>query len=205
MKYHTNILIFFLPLFSFCQSNSNEFDPKKWEPPYSLDIPAGWEVERFPIPISFAPKILYNGVEDIRFTPGWAKPATSEYWSYAFLWYLDGSQTLTANIIETNLKEYYTGLVKANNVDSSISNSVATKTVFKQVATQKADIKTFSGTVYMLDYMSKKPITLNCKVHIRTCEGVDKTFVFYELSPKDYTDKVWLSLDGLWLGFKCSK
>lgn len=205
MKYYTILLLYFLPLISLSQSNSNEFDPKKWEPPYSLEIPSGWEVERFPIPISFAPKIPYKGIEDIRFTPGWAKPATSEYWSYAFLWYLDGSQTLTANIIETNLKEYYTGLVKANNVDSSISNSVATKTVFKQVANQKADIKTFSGTVYMLDYMSKKPITLNCKVHIRSCEGLDKTFVFYQLSPMDYTDKVWQSLDGLWKGFRCSK
>jgi hypothetical protein len=205
MKKSAIILCFFLPLISFCQSNFKEFDPKKWEPPYSLEIPTGWEVERFPIPISFAPKILYKGIEDIRFTPGWAKPATSEYWSYAFLWYLDGQQTLTANIIETNLKEYYTGLIKANNVDSSISNSVVTKTAFNQVATLKGDIKTFNGAVYMLDYMSKKPISLNCRVHLKTCEGQDKTFVFYQLSPKDYTDKVWQSLDGLWTGFRCSK
>lgn len=205
MKSHLILLFFFLPLFSFSQSNSTEFDPQKWEPPYILEIPVGWEVERFPIPISFAPKILYKGVEDIRFTPGWAKSATSEYWSYAFLWYLDGSQTLTANIIETNLKEYYTGLIKANNKDSSFSNSVVTKTAFKQVANQKGDIKTFNGTVYMLDYLSKKPITLNCIVHLKTCEGQDKTFVFYQLSPKDYSDKVWQSLDGLWSGFKCRK
>jgi hypothetical protein len=203
MKYPILFLFFFLPLFSFGQSDSTEFDPKKWEPPYSLEIPTGWEVERFPIPISFAPKILYKGVEDIRFTPGWAKPATSEYWSYAFLWYLDGKQTLTANIIETNLKEYYRGLIAVNKGDASLTNSTEVRTVFKQVTTQKGDLKTFNGSIYMLDYMSNKPIALYCKVHLRSCEGQDITFVFYELSPKDYTDKVWQSLDGLWLGFKC--
>lgn len=205
MKYPILFLFFVLPLISFSQTNSNEFDPKTWEPPYSLDIPTGWEVERFPIPISFALKILYKGVEDIRFTPGWSKPATAEYWSYAFLWYLDGQQKINANILESNLKEYYTGLIAVNKRDASLTNSTEVRTVFKQVATQKGDIKTFNGSIYMLDYMSNKPIALYCKVHLRSCDGQDKTFVFYELSPKDYTNKVWQSLDGLWSGFKCIK
>jgi hypothetical protein len=203
MKYHILFLFFFLPLISFSQSNSNEFDPKKWEPPYSLDILAGWEVERFPIPISFAPKIPYKGVEDIRFTPGWSKPASADYWSYAFLWYLDGQQKMTATLIETNLKEYYTGLISVNKREASLNDSKVVRTVFKEVATQKGDLKTFNGSIYMLDYMSNKPIALYCKVHVRSCSGQNKTFVFYELSPKDYTDKVWQSLDGLWLRFKC--
>jgi len=205
MKYPILFLFFFLPIISFSQTNSSEFDPKTWEPPYSLDIPTGWEVERFPIPISFAPKIPYKGVEDIRFTPGWSKPATAEYWSYAFLWYLDGQQKINANILEINLKEYYTGLIAVNKRDASLTNSTEVRTVFKQVATQKGDIKTFNGSIYMLDYMSNKPIALYCKVHLRSCDGQDKTFVFYELSPKDYTEKVWQSLDGLWSGFKCIK
>jgi len=205
MKYPILFLFFFLPIISFSQTNSSEFDPKTWEPPYSLDIPTGWEVERFPIPISFAPKIPYKGVEDIRFTPGWSKPATAEYWSYAFLWYLDGQQKINANILEINLKEYYTGLIAVNKRDASLTNSTEVRTVFKQVATQKGDIKTFNGSIYMLDYRSNKPIALYCKVHLRSCDGQDKTFVFYELSPKDYTEKVWQSLDGLWSGFKCIK
>ena len=37
----------------------------------------------------FAPSIKYKGVEDIRFTPGWGKAGSEEYWTYAFLWFLD--------------------------------------------------------------------------------------------------------------------
>src|SRR5689334_20852224 len=92
------------------QEVKTEFDGKKWEAPYVLDTLQGWDIERFLIPIGFAPSIPYKGVEDIRFTPGWSKKGTSEYWSYAFLWYLDSIQKFDSAIIEKNLVAYYTGL-----------------------------------------------------------------------------------------------
>ena len=55
------------------QNVNEEFNGHKWEAPYVLATLKGWGVERFLIPISFAPSISYKGVEDIRFTPGWAK------------------------------------------------------------------------------------------------------------------------------------
>ena len=205
MKYAVIIFLLTSPLFSFCQSTTEEFDSKKWEPPYNLDFPLGWGIERFLIPISFAPKIPYRGVEDIRFTPGWGKAESADYWSYVFLWYLDGQQKITAKIVENNLKKYYSGLVKAIQVDSSDNRSITVRTIIKKVKTQKGDLKTFYGSVYMLDYMANKPITLYCKVHLKSCSGQNKTFIFYEISPKDYTDNVWQSLDILWTDFSCDK
>jgi hypothetical protein len=205
MKYAVIIFLLTSPLFSFCQSTTEEFDSKKWEPPYNLDFPLGWGIERFLIPISFAPKIPYRGVEDIRFTPGWGKAESADYWSYVFLWYLDGQQKITAKIVENNLKKYYSGLVKAIQVDSSDNKSITVRTIIKKGKTQKGDLKTFYGSVYMLDYMANKPITLYCKVHLKSCSGQNKTFIFYEISPKDYTDNVWQSLDILWTDFSCDK
>jgi hypothetical protein len=205
MKYSTVILFFFVPLISFSQITTNEFDPKKWEPPYSLDFPIGWGIERFLIPISFAPKIPYIGVEDIRFTPGWGKAESADYWSYAFLWYLDGLQKITANIVENNLKKYYSGLVKAMQVDSSDKKSITVRTIIKKGKTLKGDLKTFYGSVYMLDYMANKPIALYCKVHLKSSSGQNKTFIFYEISPKDYSHDVWQNLDILWTDFSCNK
>ncbi len=205
MKYSAVILFFFVPLISFSQITTGEFDPLKWEPPYSLDFPAGWGVERFQIPISFAPKIPYKGVEDIRFMPGWGKAESSDYWSYAFLWYLDGHQKISANTVENNLKEYYTGLVAAMQGDSSDNKPVTVKTSIKKGKTQKGDLKTFYGSVFMPDYMANKPIALYCKVHLKFCAGQNNTFIFYEISPKPYSDNVWQSLDILWTDFSCEK
>jgi len=167
MKNILFVVVLLLFLKTSGQNASEEFDGKKWEAPYVLDTIKGWDVERFLIPISFAPSILYKGVEDIRFTPGWAKKTTNEYWSYAFLWYLDGTVALDAKTIENNLKAYYTGLIKVNSDSSKIADKLFPVTAtIKSRTTEKGDLKTFEGSVNMLDYMSQKPIRLNFVIHI---------------------------------------
>ena len=203
-------ILFAIALFLFLktsgQNTNEEFDGKKWEAPYVLDTLKGWGIERFLIPISFAPSIPYKGVEDIRFTPGWAKKTTNEYWSYVFLWYLDGTVALDAKTIENNLKAYYTGLIKVNSDSSKIADKLFPVTsLIRSRTAEKEDLKTFEGSVTMLDYMSKQPITLNVVIHIRSCAGKDKTFVFHEISPMPYSDDVWTRLHQLWVNFKCEK
>ena len=200
------VIVLFLFLKSPAQNVNEGFDGHKWEAPYVLDTIKGWGIERFLIPISFAPSIPYKGVEDIRFTPGWAKKTTTDYWSYAFLWYLDGTPSFDAKTIENNLKTYYTGLIKVNSDSSKIAGkSFPVTSSIRSRTAENEDLKTFGGSVYMLDYMSLQPVTLNVVIHIRTCAGKDKTFVFHEISPMPYTDEVWKRLDQLWVNFKCDK
>jgi hypothetical protein len=187
------------------QTTHAPFDGHHWEAPYTLPIPNGWGIERFLIPISFAPQIPYSGVEDIRFTPGWSDAKSDEYWSYAFLWYLDSSVKMDATTITNNLKFYYTGLVNVNGSGIPADKIIPVVTSFAEVKTEAGDVKTFAGTIRMLDYMTQKPIFLNGKVHQKTCDGVNKTFIFYELSPQPMTHKVWNSLDLLWSQFTSDK
>ncbi len=180
-----------------------EFDGHKWEVPYTLAAPEDWGIERFLVPINFAPQISYKGVEDIRFAPGWAKVKSEEYWSYAFLWYLEGDIKTDIKIIESNLKAYYTGLIASNGSAIPKEKLIPVITSFKKTRTDNGDSETFIGTVSMLDYMQQKPIILNCKTHLRTCDGENKTFIFYELSPQSFSNNIWLSLDKLWSDFRC--
>jgi hypothetical protein len=57
----------------------------------------------------------------------------------------------------------------------------------------------------MFDYIEYKPITLNCIVHYNYCKEQDKTVLFYELSPRPFSDQIWQSLNRLWAGFGCDK
>jgi hypothetical protein len=187
-------------LFSLCflTSYSQEI---KTDSLYTFPAPANWSIERFPIPIGFAPTIPYKGVEDIRFTPGWAKAKTDEYWTYAFLWYLEGDIKMDAKTIESNLQQYYSGLITANGIDTS-GTPVAS---FKELTKKNTGVKTFSGTIDMLDYMAKQPIKLHCKVHVKSSYRKTNTYMFYELSPKPLSHDIWKSLDALWTNFKCKK
>ncbi len=204
MKY---LIILLLCINSFNSHAQEEFDGHKWEAPYHLPQPKGWGLERFLIPINFAPSIAYKGVEDIRFAPGWAKIKSDEYWTYAFLWYLDGDVKMNEKIIAKNLEAYYIGLFDIN-TDSAKKASVkiiAAIASFKKSTTTTGEFGTYSGTIEMMDYLQLKPITLNCIVHIKRCAEDNKTIVFYELSPKPFPHDNWINLNQLWLDFRCKK
>jgi hypothetical protein len=190
------------------QTPAKEFDAEKYDPAYGLAIPQGWGVERFSIPIEFAPSIPYKGVEDLRFNPGWSDAKSNGYWTYAFLWHLEGRPESNPQIIEKNLAAYYTGLIGRNIEKRQIPKEklVHIKVKIKQANTDKGDLQTYSGTIDMLDYMAQMPITLNCIVHIKLCPAEQNTtFIFYEISPRPAGDNIWKELQNLWTTFECSK
>lgn len=206
MKHILFLVVFLVSLPVYGQTAQDSFDPHTWEAPYHLPTPTGWNTERFLIPINFAPQISYQGVEDIRFSPGWAKRTSDEYWTYAFLWYLDKLPETNAGIIAGNLKAYYAGLVKSNtdSAKAATTKVIPVTTSFKKSRTEKGDRETYTGTVNMTDYMQRQPITLNCIVHVKSCKG-GKSILFYELSPKSFTHPNWINLNQLWLDFTCEK
>jgi len=210
----TIILIFSILVLISCNKKSTKkiasqpVDLNKWIAPYFLDTRDGWSVEQFPIPIDFAPEIPYSGVEDIRFSPGWGNTVSDEHWTYCFLWYLDGKPEITGEILEENLASYYTGLVNRNMQSRQIAATKYIKPVtsFKKIVAASGDSETYRGTIYMLDYHKQEPITLNCAVHVKSCsEQADKSFLFFQISPKPITDPVWQPLEKIWTDFKCSK
>jgi hypothetical protein len=146
-------------------------------------------------------------VEDIRFAPGWAQQSSAEYWSYAFLWYLESKPELTEASIERDLKAYYTGLLKVNSDSATLvaETPIDVQTKFKMTQATKHGHTTFTGTVTMRDYMTRKPITLNCIVQSKPCLETGKEFVFFQLSPQPMEHSIWKSLGQLWLEFKCNK
>ncbi|SHN33820.1 hypothetical protein [Chitinophaga sp. CF418] len=203
-------MLFFLlclwSLHSFGQEQA-KFNPETWKAPYFLPV-EGWDIERFPIPIEFAPTIPYKGVEDIRFAKGWGEASHEDYWSYSFLWYLEGSQKISAEIIDKNLNAYYDGLIGRNIEKRNIPADMVTKTITqvkKLGKPQAGDEVTYSGTVSMLDYMAKKPMVLNCLVHVIKCPGTANTIVFHQLSPQPFTSPVWTKMKGLRERFNCNK
>ena len=205
MKSIALIIISLICVTIYGQETNSEFDGHKWEAPYTLKVSKDWAIERFLIPIGFAPQIPYKGIEDIRFAPGWAKVKCDDYWSYAFLWYLEGAVKIDCEIIESNLKAYYTGLITINGSKISSEKVIPVEVSFTEVRIETGDLKSFIGTIRMLDYMEQKPIVLNCKVHLKSCFGENNTFIFYELSPRPLSHDIWLSLDKLWHDFKCKK
>jgi hypothetical protein len=199
-----------LVLFMACNDNDNKeakpapvsVTPAKDTSGYNFPIPNGWGTERIVFPIDFAPQITYTGVEELRFTPGWGMSSSDEYWSYSFLWWLDGNPAIDETVLAGNLKAYYTGLVGRNVAPRSIppSKVIPVVTSFK-----KGDQDTYTGTITMTDYMNTmfNPITLNGKIYKKNCGA--HTALIVTLSPKPFDHTVWQAFNKLQEGFTCVK
>jgi hypothetical protein len=183
------------------------FNPQTYSPVYQLAIPDGWSTERFALPPDFAKQLAVRGVEDLRFSPGWGEPKSEDHWSYAFLWWLEGKKDMDASFLQDNLKIYYSGLLNRNIKPRKISMEKIYPVVvkMKNVNTASGDIKTFEGTVSMLNYINQEPMILNIIIHEKY--NVDKThdFLLFEVSLKAFTHPNWVKLNKLNADFSCTK
>ncbi len=207
MHKHLIIVLFFSSILVSCNhSQQTKTENKKIASTYFLPVPLNWTTETFPFPISFAPSITYKGTEDIRFAPGWGNASSNEYWTYAFLWNVEGKQAIDTATIKKYLTDYYSGLINSNIEKRKILKSILFPPVIviEKATIENEDAATYNGTVHMLDYQAQEPITLNCIIHVRSCPNTDNTFIFHEISPKPYSDPVWKTMNDIWTDFKCA-
>lgn len=190
------------------QNALNKVDINTWKPPYNLVLPSGWTSERFFIPFDFAPNIPYKGVADVRFAPGWAKRTSADYWSYAYLWWLEGKPKINAASLQKNLTAYYSGLV-AKNINSRHiipSQVIPTTVILKKITSSVINNRQlYSGTITMLDYMTQKSIKLNCLIHVTTDNKQNFTAVIVELSPNSVDHIIWQQLHAIQGSFSVQK
>ncbi len=183
------------------------FNPQTYSPIYLLPVPAKWDIERFALPPGFAKKIPFKGVEELRFFPGWGDPNSEEHWSYLFLWSLDGGPDVDAQVLQTNLTFLYSGLLDRNVEPRKIPKEklFPVEVKIQNAKTSAGDLKTFAGTVHMLNYIKQEPMILNVKIHVKDCPDKTHSIILFEISPKSSDHPNWQKLDQLNTDFRCNK
>ncbi len=80
----------------------------------------------------------------------------------------------------------------------------ATATVHK-VRTAAGDLETYSAKIHIYDaQVTKKPVDLYSKIHVKSCSNTEKTVVFFEFSAFPETAAVWRKLDKVHQDFSCT-
>jgi hypothetical protein len=199
MKNLITAMICLASLSSFAQNTKSEFDGATWKAPYKLITPIGWNAERSLLANQISPQ----GVEDLRLAPGWNDSKSNEYLTYTSLWTLDGDHKTDEEIIEKSLTYYCAELLNKSMEKRKIpaGKISSVEAWVTELNNEKGDLKTYFGAIAIPDF--KEPMSLHCLVHVRKCPGQNKTFIFYEFSPKPLDDIIWKSLDQLWLEFDC--
>jgi hypothetical protein len=169
---------------------------------FQWPVPAGWRSETIPFPLDFAPALPYRGVEELRFAPGFFKPEAPDFWSYAFVWWLEGEPDLSPAVLSRDLKAYFVGLAEA----------VAKGKFDTQPAEMRADVRAgpatargagFTGTARVFDAFKARRL-LDLQIEGETFRCGDRQVMLLAASPQPVTAPIWEGLRKTVQGFRCS-
>lgn len=173
----------------------------------SWQLPAGWSAETNTFPLSFAPGLPYRGSEEIRFMPGMYKPGARDFWSYAFVWAIEGAPAVAPANLEQSLTTYFKGLTESVggskfNFDSSRYKATLQPAADTVIANHPA--KHYTGRVALYDgFTTGLPLDLNTEAFVWECPAESKTFALFLFSPGSRTTEVWENLRNVGESFRC--
>jgi len=129
-------------------------------------VPDGFRSETIPFPLEFAPGVAHQGVEELRFAPGFLDPAAAGYWAYTFAWRTTDPAELDAAALGAELTAYFRGLIAAVDEAKVITDRAAI------VARAEAAGPRFTLTAHVFDaFKTKLPLDLVGWAERRACGG----------------------------------
>lgn len=173
--------------------------------PFEWILPEGWRAETIPFPLGFAPDLPYSGIEELRFAPGMFKAGSDDFWSYAFVWWLDGDTHFDAARLSADLEKYYAGLslaVEGEGFDPAKAAAVAS---LAPPRGSKLPESRWVGTL-----STHEPFTTHTKVELQLevesthSERFHRTAVIFLVSPQPPGHAVWKALAELRDAFRAA-
>ncbi|MCA9303616.1 MAG: hypothetical protein KC996_05810 [Phycisphaerales bacterium] len=151
-------------------------------------LPEDWLSETIDFPPGFAPD-LPTGKEDLRFPPGWRKPDSEEFWSYAIVMTLD-EPTPGTNRIEEILDLYYDGLMSAFGVGRDSNEPIDPA----QIKVKQTSANHYEAAMHIIDgFATFKPINIRIKL-ITESKSDNRSIVKLRVSPQPDEHKIWAAL-----------
>jgi hypothetical protein len=178
--------------------------------------PKGWQNYAFAFPLYLSSEVMHEGHEELRLPPGFFKPESPEFWSYAFAWWLKDTRPVDIETLTEDLPKYYRGLCatdgpKTLKLDPARYRTRVTLDPSARVA-PLAKYKNFNAYLAEVDTyecLSEKatgaPMVLKFRIKTFRCEEQNRNVALFAISPKDNLDPIWATLDNLVNQFRCRK
>ncbi len=144
-----------------------------------------WIKEIFTFPIRFAKEIDHKGIEEAHFPKGWSSKESPNFWSYVFVWNVEGHRVNSVKELEADLKTYFDGLMGLPN------------TITQFTKKENSENKTnYVGKVSFFDNLrTKEDISLNVRVQKQYCKENNKSIIVFRFSPKGFNHEVWNTIE----------
>lgn len=177
------------------------------ETPFHLPAPEGWTTETLSFPLDFAPELGYEGLEDLRFSPGMFRETKADFWSYAFVWWVPESTQFDVDRLQADLETYFRGLAegvaKARDFDPGEPEY---DVQLESVQPPDPNHVQWQGTVRIFDaFTTRKPIRLQVRIDLVPCSPQGHVAALFQFSPQPRRHNIWQIMDSIRQGFRCQR
>jgi len=194
MNFTKTIPFFFIFLFF---SSCKQDNPRK----NTLLATNDWKSEIIDFPLKFAPSLPYTGVEYVRFAPNWGLKDASNYFSYVFLWEIDQNPELSSTKLESEMEEYFNGLM---NLITKMDSKQVKKIPKTKAFFEKVNDTLYVGKVITYDaFTTKKEVSLNMMVTHSYCNNQNKHLVLFKISPQQNKHPIWKKMEKIAIDIDC--
>jgi len=166
-----------------------------------LEAPKGWAGEAIQLPPSFAPKMTWKGLEEVRFAPGMFDPKKDDFFSYVFVFYLPSQGEPNEKALQRELLTYYRGLATAVSRRKGGVDAQAFRLTLKKVEpadkSNKKQAGRFQGTLSWTEpFATMKPQKLHFEIQSAACEGREARYLAVAVSPQapEKAKPLWKSM-----------
>lgn len=174
-------------------------------------VPAGWRAETLALPASFAPSMAQHGVEELRFSPGMFDPSAPDYWTYAFVWWLEELPGQDATSLATDLTAYFRGLLGEVATERAAAPGDRPPPAPFRLEDISASLRAtgvrarwdhFEGEVTVFDaFGDGRPLRLMLRVAQRVSVSAQRRAVLVLASPQPYQAPGWSQLEDVGMAF----
>ncbi|MGB5160829.1 MAG: hypothetical protein WBO74_18500 [Thermoanaerobaculia bacterium] len=177
------------------------------EVPFHLPTPEGWRTETLPFPLEFAPELEYEGLEELRFSPGMFKEGSLDFWSYVFVWWVPEGTRFETEQLQTDLEQYFRGLTvavaEAREFDPGEPDF---EVQLEPIESSTPEHFQLEGTAATYDvFVTRKPIQLKVRIDFVPCPSQGHVAAFFQLSPQPRNDNIWGLMDTMRQEFRCER
>jgi hypothetical protein len=123
------------------------------------------------------------------------------------VWWLTDTPQINEKTLTRTLVQYYTGFSRKSRPGTIPAPDSATlaKAKVKKTKTDSSDIATYNASASIYEpVLIRGRMDVNFKIHVIACPKGKATVVILEISPKDYPDNIWQTMDKIETQFKCT-
>jgi len=176
---------------------------------FRYQIPGDWTIDpRYTFPLPWAPRLSYDGFEDVGFSPGFDDPDSAEYHSYFFLWELKGESSFSRENLQNDLTAYYRGLSEQRGHNKNFTPDLSQiHVLIKPMAVAGQTIEGnghqgFEGSFTVYDRRGQV-IDLNLEAIATHCQDAGDIAVLFFVSRQHRPAGFWDQLDAIKKSFTC--